>query len=261
MMLKEGAFDKNVYVNESLDPYKPCIARDGLGKTISIDTSDVGEVFISGASQSGKTTIAKRIIDHVLRFQGTNAINGKEARAVVATSKPQDFIEYNPIDTSDNYQMLLHALQRAVEELKRRKNELVSAGVTHSKMLGELPYVLVIDEAHHVLKRNKSNPIQIEICDLCEKIIREGAAHSILLIVISQKAQKSELDISLREGIVISGRQDSTTISEELFGTALAAKSILQGGILMMKDKCGIQIIKGASRNPNLIHLDKNGNT
>jgi energy-coupling factor transporter ATP-binding protein EcfA2 len=182
-------FKEKERIDISKDIWSINLGKDSSKKIFKININEYSEIFIAGLSGSGKSVLAKNILLHCKKHEIQN---------YTLTSKIFDFSNYeNIIDTSENLNDSIIAIKEIEEEYFKRKNILIENKKTHIKEIGMKPIFLIIDEAHHILRKTK-NLDQNVMIDKIEKFIRQGRALGIITVPISQHAQKSELDINKR---------------------------------------------------------------
>ncbi|WP_297637271.1 hypothetical protein [uncultured Clostridium sp.] len=152
IQLEQLQFKNYEYVK--LSPYE-CLLGFNIDGNIIVDMKKTAHLFISGLSLSGKTEMAKTIINN-LRGADTVLINIFKA----------DFQKYNGRVVNG---------EEAIEKYLRQ--------VLENKTIRKRPLYLIIDETP-VLSRNK------KIEKLIAEILMQGRHYNIFLIVIAQSGEK-----------------------------------------------------------------------
>jgi len=230
-------FPEKVKTPMSQDVWNITIGKTASGTLAQIKLSPISEIFISGLPGSGKSFCAKNILEH-FKFH--------KLEYVVATSKPFDYPDHHCLDICNGIEPLLGKAKELWSQCEEFKKLLTLNRKTHVKDIDIKPRLLMIDEAHQILRKQPKNETQNELVELVTKIIRQGRAYGLIVCIITQKAQKSELDIPIRDGCLVVGRVDTNEISNALVDSDLLTRQLLRGGVMVLKDLEKVQIIKGS---------------
>lgn len=157
---------------------------------VVLDMKQLQHVLISGMSQSGKSTMVRKMLPSLIKY----------ADVAIYSTKDSDFIDYqkSAYCCSDLDEMS-SLVRRAVGEVERRNGQLREdreARGMEAKCEAK-PIVILIDEFQSFTEMaNEATMIALK------RIVREGAGLNVFLYIITQKPSKKVLSDGLRDNIM-----------------------------------------------------------
>lgn len=222
--------------------YQLILGVDQLKRPIGIELENIALIFVAGEPGSGKSALLRLIAS-----QGSSRQN-----IYVVGAKAFDFPNFNVLENenANDRSRILDLLRHIEAERLIRKEKIKEANTNHAAKAGLEPLILIVDEAHLLLRLDSyekpEKSVAEEIMRLIKKLIRVGRAYGIITVIATQKAKASELDIgSVRDGVVICGKLDTRAMSEELFDSSIATSPSLVRGIFVIRDQHGVRKFKG----------------
>jgi hypothetical protein len=203
----------------------------------SIKLKELGLILATGRSGSGKTFFAKKLVQHFSKWK---------MKYILATPKVFDFPDHSVIDTEKSLDELESQLKEILLITEKRKEQLLLEKKSHASDLKENNdfVLIVIDEAYHILGTSK-DPQRIKIQQIVNYLCRAGRAYGVITLLLSQQLVKGELgEINLRDGYVISGRQQTVEASVAAFTTDIAIQDFLRNGIMVFRNFEKTEIVK-----------------
>lgn len=146
-------------------------------------------VLISGMSQSGKSTMVRKILPSLVQF----------ADVAIFSTKDSDFIDFaEQTYLTAEVDQIGGLVRRTVGEVERRNNRLRDKrqhkGV-HIKC-EDRPWVILIDEFQSFIEMSDASTVEA-----LKRLIREGAGLNVFLYIITQTPSKKVLSDGLRDNI------------------------------------------------------------
>lgn len=187
------------FFNEMMAGYS---ARDGTDKfPISLGFTETGtevvlgikqlkHMLISGMSQSGKSTMVRKILPSLIKY----------ADVAIYSTKDSDFIDYEKTAyICADLEEMSSLVRRTVGEIERRNDRLRKARKLDGidVQCGDKPVAIVIDEFQSFTEMAaESTMIALK------RIVREGAGLNVFLYIITQTPTKKVLSDGLRDNIM-----------------------------------------------------------
>lgn len=197
------------------------------GQSMKLGVSEMGHTLISGMSRSGKSRMAKNMLNSIVKF----------ADVAIYSPKVSDYVEYMDkamVSGDTNYFDTL--LNRTIGVLERRNEEQLrrSKEAGYSVRCEDSPMLIVIDE-FATYKEASSEAARRNL----KRIIAEGAGLNIFLMLITQVATKRVLDGGLKDNIMtlIAFKARDAYASRMAIGNRQAEFLELGQGIVQNVDK------------------------
>lgn len=176
---------------------------------VVIDVLDLKHVLISGMSQSGKSTMVRRLLPDLI----------KHADVAIYSTKDSDFVDYE--DTAyacSNVEEMGALIRRLVGEVERRNDRLRDARREDGMdtVFDEHPIIVLIDEFQSFMELS-DDASRLALT----RLIREGAGLHVFLYIITQTPSKKILSDGLRDNITtdIAYRQRDSYTARMALGT------------------------------------------
>ena len=198
------------YGADSFDSkYPVSLGYTETGSEVTLDLHQMKHTLISGMSQSGKSTMVRKLLPSLVKY----------AEVAIFSTKSSDFVDYEEkaYVAADVGQMGL-LVRRTVGEIEQRVDKLSDLRRKNGmqEQCPDKPLILVIDEFQSFaeLADQATN-------DALKKIIREGAGLNVFLYIITQTPNKRILSDGLRDNIStdIAFRQRDSYGSRMAIGT------------------------------------------
>lgn len=198
------------YGADSFDSKYPVnLGYTETGSEVVLDLHQMKHTLISGMSQSGKSTMVRKLLPSLVEY----------ADVAIFSTKSSDFVDYEEkaYVAADVGQMGL-LVRRTVGEIEQRVDKLSDLRRKNGmqEQCPDKPLILVIDEFQSFaeLADQATN-------DALKKIIREGAGLNVFLYIITQTPNKRILSDGLRDNIStdIAFRQRDSYGSRMAIGT------------------------------------------
>lgn len=160
------------------------------GTEVKLDMKQLKHVLISGMSQSGKSTMVRKLLPSLVKY----------AEVAIYSTKDSDFIDYEQTAYTCSDMSTMEALvRRTVGEVERRNDRLRKARQKDGIKVQceEKPIAIVIDEFQSF------SEIADEATMLAlKRIVREGAGLNVFVYLITQTPTKKVLSDGLRDNIM-----------------------------------------------------------
>ncbi|MBR5434958.1 MAG: NACHT domain-containing protein [Bacteroidales bacterium] len=185
-------------------------------KDITIDLSELGSLFITGWTGSGKTTFLHRIITSLLQLKQSSK---NDIKLVLAEDFLVEFSLYEKLDCVqqtiiNNQGFLIQDLQDAVAELNKR---LQHPNQTYSD------YILIVDKFDDFFAQvNHSYSKSQKIIEPIYQLVEKGSPVNMYVILSSQRADsnffRDQLKSVMKNRIVFLSEFDNEKVIKETFG-------------------------------------------
>lgn len=179
------------------------------GQALTLDLKAMKHVLISGMSQSGKSTMVRKLLPSLV----------EHADVAIYSTKDSDFVDYaGKAYVCGGLAQISTLVRRTVGEVERRNDRLREArrerGVAVS--CDEKPVVVLIDEFQSFAEMADA-PTMVAL----KRIIREGAGLNVFIYIITQTPTKRALSDGLRDNIMtdIAFKQRDASSSRMALGT------------------------------------------
>lgn len=175
--------------NETKSKYPINIGFMETGYEVVLDMKQMKHTLISGMSQSGKSTMVRKLLPSLTKY----------AEIAIFSTKSSDFVDYEDKAYVASDVNKMGALIRAtVGEVERRVDRL--GNLRREKGMDEpfteTPIVILIDEFQSFAE------LADEATNLAlKRIIREGAGLNVFIYIITQTPNKKVLGDGLRDNI------------------------------------------------------------
>ncbi len=160
------------------------------GNEVLLDIKQLKHVLITGMSQSGKSTMVRKILPSLVDY----------AEVAIYSTKDSDFIDYD--DSAYNcsdIDKMSSLIRKTVGEVERRNSRLrdlrKKKGV--AAQCTEQPIVILIDEF-----QSFAEMIDPATDVALKRIIREGAGLNVFVYIITQTPTKKVLSGGMRDNIM-----------------------------------------------------------
>ena len=157
---------------------------------VVLDLKQLKHVLVSGMSQSGKSTMIRKLLPSLVKYADT----------VIYSTKDSDFIDYaNKLYICSDVAMMEGLVRRTVGEIERRNDSLKAARQKdgYQVQCGDKPLVIVIDEFQSFAEMAGEAAMKA-----LKRIVREGAGLNVFLYIITQTPNKKILSDGLRDNIM-----------------------------------------------------------
>jgi hypothetical protein len=218
---------------------------DGLGDAVFFEPPKRGHLLFAGASGSGKTVIARNIVDVFEENRFTKIIVSTKAKDF---GRYSNFFLYEKAPSDD----LVKALDALDLEVEKRRDAMLELNVFDIEDTKFDPILIAIDEAAWTLrtiKKSKENEQEaLKQAHLQERIsyhLRQNRDVGVLVILISQRPILEELEgiQGFRSSVtIVCGRLESSIQSQAVLGSDIAFTNPLvqQGrGVMIIKTENG----------------------
>lgn len=197
------------------------------GNEVMLDIKQMKHVLITGMSQSGKSTMVRRILPSLVKY----------ADVAIYSTKDSDFIDYD--DTAFNcsdLDKMSSLVRKTVGEVERRNFRLREVRKKYgvAEQCKDKPIIILIDEFQSFSEMaNEATMVALK------RIIREGAGLNVFIYLITQTPTKKVLSGGLRDNIMtdIAFRQRDSYGSRMAVGTREAEFLELRQCIVRNIDK------------------------
>jgi S-DNA-T family DNA segregation ATPase FtsK/SpoIIIE len=177
-------------VSEGVGSFPISLGYTETGAEVVLDIKQLKHILISGMSQSGKSTMVRKILPSLVKY----------ASVAIYSTKDSDFIDYEKTAyTCADVDEMSSLVRRTVGEVERRNDRLRKA--RKEKGMGERcedkPVVILIDEFQSFTElANEATMLALK------RVIREGAGLNIFIYIITQTPTKKILSDGLRDNIM-----------------------------------------------------------
>lgn len=176
--------------SEGAGEYPISLGFTETGNEVILDMKQLKHVLVSGMSQSGKSTMVRKLLPSLVKY----------ADVAIYSTKDSDFIDYEKkAYTCSDLDRMESLVRRTVGEVERRNDRLRKArkkGGIDIKCTDK-PAVILIDEFQSFAElAGEATMIALK------RIIREGAGLNIFVYIITQTPTKKVLSGGLRDNIM-----------------------------------------------------------
>ena len=189
--------------------YPVSLGYTETGTEVVLDMKQMKHTLISGMSQSGKSTMVRKLLPSLVEY----------ADVAIFSTKSSDFVDYEEkayvaMDV-DRMSMLVRMTVGEIEKRVDRLSDLRRKKGMKEQCADE-PLILVIDELQSFMEL-----IDQATDEALKRIIREGAGLNVFLYIITQTPSKGVLSEGLRDNIStdIAFRQRDSYGSRMAIGT------------------------------------------
>jgi len=160
------------------------------GTEVILDLKQIKHCLISGMSQSGKSTMVRKLLPSLVQY----------ADVAIYSTKDSDFIDYDETAyTCSELDEMASLIRRTVGEVERRNDRLRNDRKANGIEEGckDKPIVIVIDEFQSFAEMaDEATMLALK------RIVREGAGLNVFLFIITQTPNKKVLSDGLRDNIM-----------------------------------------------------------
>ena len=157
---------------------------------VVLDLKQLKHVLISGMSQSGKSTMVRKMLPSMVQY----------ADVAIYSTKDSDFIDYHKTAyCCSDLDEMGSLIRRTVGEVERRNGRLRDDRKEHGMkaQCEDKPIVILIDEFQSFVElADQATMIGLK------RIVREGAGLNVFLYIITQTPTKKVLSGGLRDNIM-----------------------------------------------------------
>lgn len=160
------------------------------GNEVILDMKQLKHVLVSGMSQSGKSTMVRKLLPSLVKY----------ADVAIYSTKDSDYIDYDKTAfTCSDLEMMSSLIRRVVGEIERRNDRLRKARKAEGMGVEceDKPLVILIDEFQSFTElANEATMLALK------RTIREGAGLNVFVYIITQTPTKRVLADGLRDNIM-----------------------------------------------------------
>lgn len=185
-----GELMEDYNVTQKEGAYPISLGYTETGSEVVLDLKQLKHILVSGMSQSGKSTMIRKILPSLV----------KHADVAIYSTKDSDFIDYEKkAYCCSDLDEMASLVRRTVGEVERRNDRLRES----RKELGmgapftDKPIVILIDEFQSFAEM-AGDAAMIAL----KRIIREGAGLNVFVYIITQTPTKKVLSGGLRDNIM-----------------------------------------------------------
>ena len=176
--------------SDGVGKYPITLGYTETGNKVVLDMKQLKHVLISGMSQSGKSTMVRKILPDLVKY----------GNVAIYSTKDSDFIDYEDTAyTCSDMDEMASLVRRTVGEVERRNDRLRIArkedGI--SVKCVEIPIIILIDEFQSFAEM-VNEPTMLAL----KRVIREGAGLNVFVYIITQTPTKKILSDGLRDNIM-----------------------------------------------------------
>lgn len=176
--------------SEGKGRYPISLGYTETGTEVVLDMKQLKHVLISGMSQSGKSTMVRKILPSLVRH----------AEVAIYSTKDSDFIDYEDTAyTCSDLDEMSSLIRRTVGEVERRNDALRKERKAKGIQIEctDKPIVILIDEFQSFAElAGEATMLALK------RIIREGAGLNVFIYIITQTPTKKVLSGGLRDNIM-----------------------------------------------------------
>lgn len=159
------------------------------GTEVVLDISQMKHTLVSGMSQSGKSTMVRKLLPSLVQY----------TEVAIFSTKSSDFVDYeDKAYVAADVDRMGSLIRRTVGEIERRVNRLgkLRRDKGMDQQCADTPWIILIDEFQSFaeLADQATN-------DALKRIIREGAGLNVFIYIITQTPNKRVLGDGLRDNI------------------------------------------------------------
>lgn len=176
--------------SENVGKFPVSLGLTETGAEVILDLKQLRHVLVSGMSQSGKSTMIRKLLPSLIKY----------ADVAIFSTKDSDFIDFRmKAFTCSDLSTMEGLVRRTVGEIERRNDRLREARKKdgYTVQCDEKPLVILIDEF-----QSFSELSDIPTMDALKRIIREGAGLNVFCYLITQTPTKKVLSDGLRDNIM-----------------------------------------------------------
>lgn len=176
--------------SEGVGKYPISLGRTETGSEVVLDLKQLKHVLISGMSQSGKSTMVRKLLPSLIQY----------ADVAIYSTKDSDFIDFsNTAYTCSDLSKMEGLVRRTVGEIERRNDRLRGAREIggYRVQCADKPLVIIIDEFQSFSEMSGEATMKA-----LKRIIREGAGLNVFIYIITQTPTKRVLSDGLRDNIM-----------------------------------------------------------
>lgn len=187
-------FKDEIFIkNKKRKPFEIAPGQDGLNKEVSFNIKDKSGIRLCGRPGSGKSFVLKTIYEQIT-----------SGEKFILTSKPQEFINYEPSQIYDATDL---------ERLDQFSNKIKEVCQKVKNKSNPNPIYIFMDEAQQDLRettdKNRNQIVQV-IVDNVNYLLGVGRAYEIFLIIATQTDTLKETKLDVRQlPILITGKLHS----------------------------------------------------
>lgn len=207
--------------------YPVSLGYTETGNEVVLDLKQMKHSLISGMSQSGKSTMVRKMLPSLVKY----------ADVAIYSTKDSDFIDYEKTAyTCSELDEMASLIRRTVGEVERRNDRLRVARKQDGIEVkcDDKPIVILIDEFQSFSEMaGEATMIALK------RIIREGAGLNVFIYIVTQTPTKKVLSDGLRDNIMtdIAFKQRDAYGSRMAIGTREAEFLELHQCIIRNLDK------------------------
>jgi DNA segregation ATPase FtsK/SpoIIIE, S-DNA-T family len=176
--------------SEGKGKYPISLGYTETGTEVVLDMKQLKHVLISGMSQSGKSTMVRKILPSLV----------VHAEVAIYSTKDSDFIDYEETAyTCSDLDEMSSLIRRTVGEVERRNDTLRKERKANGIEVkcADKPMVILIDEFQSFAElAGEATMLALK------RIIREGAGLNVFVYIITQTPTKKVLSDGLRDNIM-----------------------------------------------------------
>lgn len=184
-------FDKLMegYDAQSASKYPVSLGFTETGTEVRLDLQQMKHTLISGMSQSGKSTMVRKLLPSLVKY----------ADVAIFSTKSSDFVDYeDKAYVAVDVDRMGSLIRRTVGEVERRVDRLGDLRRKEGMAMQcqDKPLIILIDEFQSFAELADS-----ATNDALKRIIREGAGLNVFIYIITQTPNKRILSDGLRDNI------------------------------------------------------------
>lgn len=176
--------------NENPGKFPISLGFTETSSEVVLDLTQLKHVLVSGMSQSGKSTMIRKLLPSLIKY----------ADVAIFSVKDSDFIDFDDrAYTCSDISMMEGLVRRTVGVIERRNDKLKTAREKdgYSVQCTDKPLVIVIDEFQSFGEMAGEAAMKA-----LKRIIREGAGLNVYCYIITQTPNKKILSDGLRDNIM-----------------------------------------------------------
>jgi len=175
---------------DGISQYPINLGYTETGSEVVLDIKQLKHVLISGMSQSGKSTMVRKLLPSLVKY----------ADVAIYSTKDSDFIDYEKSAyTCSDLDKMSGLVRRTVGEVERRNDRLrklrEKGGI--DVKIDEQPIVILIDEFQSFAELTSEATMKA-----LKRIVREGAGLNVFIYIVTQTPTKKVLNDGLRDNIM-----------------------------------------------------------
>jgi DNA segregation ATPase FtsK/SpoIIIE-like protein len=181
---------KDYGTSEHTGKYPVSLGFTETGHEVLLDLKQLKHVLVSGMSQSGKSTMVRKLLPSLIKY----------ADVAIYSTKDSDFIDYKgKAFTCSDMATMEGLVRRSVGEVERRNDNLRNAREKdgYGVQCEDKPLIILIDEFQSFSEMAGDAGMSA-----LKRLIREGAGLNIFVYIITQTPTKKVLSDGLRDNIM-----------------------------------------------------------